>query len=232
MLTRIEIGERLLQDNDRVAATVRSLLEEAGTFSVNLIASPGAGKTTLIERTLRRLPPGLRAAVIEGDQATSLDGERVSALGAEAVQVNTGHECHLDAYMVRQALDRLDLAQTDLLLVENVGNLICPAAFRLGTHANVIVASVAEGDDKPWKYPATYLAADLVVLNKTDLLPHVDFDIERFHRGARAGRPSLPILQLSCRTAEGLQAWMDWLEGQVRDRRPAVVPTSRPGGRP
>jgi hydrogenase nickel incorporation protein HypB len=216
MLSRIQIGERILQDNDRMADEVRSILTDAGVFAINLMASPGAGKTSLIEQTLRRLGGDIRTAVIEGDLATSLDAERASAAGAAAVQINTGNECHLDAYMIRQALDELDLPAADLLIVENVGNLICPAAFRLGTHANVVVASVPEGDDKPWKYPATYHAADLVVLNKTDLLPYVPFNVDGFRRGAQAANTSLPILLLSCRTGDGLPAWIDWLEAQVR----------------
>jgi hydrogenase nickel incorporation protein HypB len=190
-------------------------LEGAGVFSVNLMASPGAGKTSLIERTVAALRGGLRLAVIDGDIATSLDADRAAAAGARAVQINTGGECHLDAVMLRDALGQLDLSALDLLIVENVGNLVCPAGFALGTDRSILIASVPEGDDKPYKYPGTYRGVDALVLNKIDLLPYVDFDRQRFQRGVEALNPGVLTFPLSCRTGEGLAAWTDWLAAEA-----------------
>ncbi len=211
MKTRIPVVERIMSANEARAEGNRGRLDQAGVFAVNLMASPGAGKTSLIEHTIRGLAGRLRLAVIDGDIATSLDAERAAAAGALAVQVNTGGECHLDAPMLGAALDQLDLDVVDLLLVENVGNLICPANFQLGTHRNVLIASVPEGADKPYKYPGTYRGLDALVVNKIDLLPYVDFDMDYFRRGVAALSPGLVTFPLSCRTGEGLDAWLDWL---------------------
>jgi hydrogenase nickel incorporation protein HypB len=209
---RIPIVENILSANDRLAAENRARLDSAGVFAINLMASPGAGKTSLIEQTLPRLAGKLRVAVIDGDIATSLDADRALAAGAQAaIQINTGGECHLDAVMLRSALDQLDLAQIDLLLVENVGNLVCPASFQLGTHKSVLIASIPEGDDKPHKYPAMYRGVDALVINKIDLLPYIPFRMDFFRRGVEALNPGLITFPLSCRTGEGLQAWLDWL---------------------
>ncbi|MGQ9588713.1 MAG: hydrogenase nickel incorporation protein HypB [Planctomycetota bacterium] len=208
---RIPIVEKILNANDRLADRNRGLLDASRTLGLNVMASPGAGKTSLILRTLERLRGRLRLAVIEGDTApVTLDSEKVLAAGVPAVQVNTGGGCHLDAAMVGDALAQLDLEKTDLVIVENVGNLVCPAAFRLGTHRNVLVASVTEGDDKPYKYPKMYRNVDALVLNKIDLLPHVDFDAERFQKGVAILNEGLAVFPLSCRTGEGLDAWIDW----------------------
>lgn len=182
------------------------------------MASPGAGKTSLVERTVRALAGEMRMAVIDGDLATSLDAERAAAAGATAVQVNTGGQCHLDARMLRVGLDQLDLSSVDLLIVENVGNLICPTAFRLGTHANVLVASVPEGDDKPYKYPSSYRGLEALVVNKIDLLPYVPFRMDHFLRGVEMLNPGLATFPMSCRTGEGLDAWLAWLRQAVNAR--------------
>ena len=212
---RVPVVEKILGANDRLAADNRARLDTARIFSLNFLASPGAGKTSLVEQTVTRLAGRLRLAVIDGDIATSLDADRAAAAGARAVQINTGGECHLDAVMLQGALDALDLSAIDLLIVENVGNLVCPANFALGTHLSVLVASVPEGDDKPYKYPGTYRGVDALVINKIDLLPYVDFDMDYFRRGAAALNPGLVTFPLSCRTNEGLEAWIDWVIDRV-----------------
>ena len=212
MTERISIVENILSANDRLAEENRARLDAAGIFSINLMASPGAGKTSIIEQTLPRLTERLRVAVVDGDIATSLDADRASAAGAHAsIQVNTGGECHLDAVMLHGALEQLDLSQFDILIVENVGNLVCPAEFRLGTHKSVLIASVPEGDDKPYKYPGMYRGVDALVINKIDLLPYVSFKMDYFERGVQVLNPGVITFPLSCRTGEGLDAWMDWL---------------------
>jgi hydrogenase nickel incorporation protein HypB len=212
MTERIPVVENILSANDRLAEQNRARLDAAGVFSINLMASPGAGKTSIIEQTLPRLAGKLRVAVVDGDIATSIDADRASAAGAQAsIQVNTGGECHLDAVMLHGALEQLDLKQFDLLIVENVGNLVCPASFRLGTHKSVLVASVPEGDDKPYKYPGMYRGVDALVINKMDLLPYVPFKMDYFERGVQVLNPGVITFPLSCRTGEGLDAWMDWL---------------------
>ncbi len=207
--------------NDRLAEDNHALLTAAGVFSLNLMASPGAGKTSLIERTVQSLAGELRLGMINGDLATSLDADRAAAAGATAVQINTGGECHLDAVMLAEALPRLDLAQLDLLLVENVGNLICPANFKLGTHQSVLIASVPEGDDKPYKYPGTYQGVDVLVINKLDLLPYVAFNMDYFRRGVEMLNPGVLTFALSCRTGEGLEAWVTWLKQRASEMRRA-----------
>ena len=221
MTRRIPVIEDILSANDRLADENRGRLNEARVLGLNLMASPGAGKTSLIEQTVRALTGRLRLAVIDGDIATSLDADRAAAAGATAIQINTGGECHLDAIMVQGALRQLDLAHLDLLMVENVGNLICPAAFRLGTHRNVLIASVPEGDDKPYKYPGMYRGVDVLLINKVDLLPYVAFDMARFQKGVEQLNPGVTTFALSCRTGEGLPAWLGWVEAAVADRRRA-----------
>jgi hydrogenase nickel incorporation protein HypB len=219
MTRRIPVVEDILSANDGLADENRRRLDEARVLGLNLMASPGAGKTSLIEQTVRALAGRLRLAVIDGDLATSLDADRAAAAGATAIQINTGGECHLDAVMVRGALHQLDLTHLDLLIVENVGNLICPAAFRLGTHRNVLVASVPEGDDKPYKYPGMYRGVDVLLINKVDLLPYVAFDLARFQKGVEQLNPGVTTFALSCRTGEGLPAWLGWVEAAVTERR-------------
>lgn len=212
MTQRIPIVENILSANDRLAAENQSRLDSAGVFGINLMASPGAGKTSLIEQTLPRLKEKLRVAVVDGDIATSIDADRAAAAGAQAaIQINTGGECHLDAVMLHGALNQLDLKQFDMLMVENVGNLVCPASFKLGTHKSILVASVPEGDDKPYKYPGMYRGVDALIINKVDLLPYINFRMDYFQRGVEALNPGVVTFPVSCRTGEGLEAWIDWL---------------------
>jgi len=212
MTQRVSIVENILNANDRLAEENRARIDSAGVFAINIMASPGAGKTSLIEQTLPRLAGQLRVAVVDGDIATSIDADRAAAAGAgAAIQVNTGGECHLDAVMLRGALDQLDLTQFDLLIVENVGNLVCPASFKLGTHKSILVASVPEGDDKPYKYPGMYRGVDALVINKIDLLPYINFRMDYFQRGVEALNPGLTTFPISCRTGESLDSWVEWL---------------------
>lgn len=215
MTQRISVVEKILSANDRLAAQNQACLDAAGVFALNLMASPGAGKTSLIEHTVHRLAGKLRLAVVEGDLATSIDAERAEAAGALAVQINTGGDCHLDAVMLQEALTQLPLDEIDLLIVENVGNLICPAHFQLGTHRSVLIASVPEGDDKPYKYPGMYRGVDALVINKVDLLPYVSFDMAYFRRGVEILNPGLRTFALSCRTGDGVDAWLDWVSEAV-----------------
>ncbi len=213
---RITVVENILSANDQLAVENRARLDAARLLALNVMASPGAGKTSLIEQTVRRLAGQIRIGVIEGDIATSLDAERAEAAGAISVQINTGGNCHLEAPMVRDALNRLPLAELDLLIVENVGNLICPSGWQLGTHTSVLVASVAEGADKPYKYPTMYRGVDVLVINKIDLLPYVEFDMDFFRRGVETLNPGVTTFPVSCRTGEGLDAWLDWVLQSVR----------------
>lgn len=215
MAERVAVVENILGANERLAQSNRARLDEAGVYGLNFMASPGAGKTSLIERTVQALAGEMALAVVDGDIATSLDADRAAAAGARAVQINTGGDCHLDAVMVQQALAQLDLEGIDLLIVENVGNLVCPASFALGTHKSVLIASIPEGDDKPYKYPAMYRGVDALVVNKIDLLPYIDFDMAYFRRGVEALNPGLITFEVSCRTGEGLPAWLDWLREEV-----------------
>ena len=214
MPQNIPVVERILSANDRLAQENRVLFTAAGVFAINIMASPGAGKTSLIEQTVHALQGKLRIGMINGDIATSLDADRAAAAGALAVQINTGGECHLDAVMLHEALPRIDLKSIDLLIVENVGNLICPAGFALGTHKSVLVASIPEGDDKPYKYPGMYRGVDAVVVNKIDLLPYVSFRMDFFQKGIEALNPGVVQFPLSCRTDQGLEPWFDWLQIQ------------------
>jgi hydrogenase nickel incorporation protein HypB len=208
----VQIEQDILAKNDAIAAANRQRLADRGIFALNLVSSPGSGKTTLLVKTIQALQGWLKVAVIEGDQQTTLDADRIRATGAPAIQVNTGKGCHLDADMVRRALDRLDPADGSLLLVENVGNLVCPAAFDLGEAHKVVILSVTEGEDKPLKYPDMFYAADLLLVNKIDLLPYVQFDVEAAIGHARRVRPGIEALRVSATTGEGMDAWLGWLE--------------------
>ncbi len=213
---KVSIMKELLSANDQVALENRGLLDSGRIFSLNLMASPGAGKTSFILATVERLPEWVKVGVIEGDVASSLDAQLIASRGIPVTQINTGGGCHLDAPMVRSALSQLPLTEINLLFVENVGNLVCPAYFPLGTHLNIVISSVPEGKDKPYKYPDIFAVADAVVLNKIDLLPFVDFDLEYFRRGVFMVNPDAPIFPLSCRTGEGFEEWMGWLMEKVR----------------
>lgn len=215
MPKKVPVVEKIHKVNDQLALENRAKLDEAGVFSVNLMASPGAGKTSLIERTLKTLGAEYNIAVIDGDLASSIDADRAAAAGATAVQINTGGSCHLDAHMLRNAFAELDLKKFDLLLVENVGNLVCPSGFQLGTHKNVLIASTPEGDDKPYKYPKMYQNVDVLIINKTDLLSLLSFDMEYFTKGVEILSPGLTTFPLSCQTGDGFDAWIDWLDTQM-----------------
>ncbi len=213
-MTKIPVVQQILSANDAIAAENRAALDAAGALGVNVMASPGAGKTSLLLATARRMPAGLRMAVIEGDVAGRIDADAMATAGIPVVQINTGGGCHLDAPMVRSALPHLLPGGVDVLLVENVGNLICTAEFALGTHVNLVVASTPEGHDKPYKYPGMFAAADVVALNKADVAAVFDFDFDAFQRGVRMVNPQAPIFVVSCRSGEGLDAWVNWLVAQ------------------
>ncbi len=215
-IRHVPVVEKILSANDQIAALNHRLLTQSKIFSLNLMASPGAGKTSFILQTIRALTGQLRIGVIEGDTApVTIDADKVIAAGMPAVQINTGGECHLDAVMLSGALNELPLDQIDLLIVENVGNLICPAAFSLGTHANVLISSVAEGDDKPYKYPNIYRGVDALIINKIDLLPYVEYNLDYFKRGVEMLNPGVVTFPISCRTGEGIERWTEWLMGRV-----------------
>ncbi|MDQ3307430.1 MAG: hydrogenase nickel incorporation protein HypB [Actinomycetota bacterium] len=208
---KLVLGEQILAKNDQLAGHNRGWLEQRRITAVNLMSSPGSGKTSLLERTIAELQSDREICVIEGDQETLFDAQRIKDAGARAVQVNTGAGCHLDAPMVQQAIEALAPSEDSLLFIENVGNLVCPALFDVGEHAKVVVISVTEGDDKPLKYPHMFAAADLVVINKTDLLPYVDFDLDTLAKHARSLNPDLEIIALSVRGGDNLNSWYAWL---------------------
>lgn len=214
--TRVTIVEKIFNANDQIAAGNRNLLDANRVFSVNIMASPGAGKTSVILKTIEALVPTYRTGVVEGDTApVTIDADKITALGMPAVQINTGGDCHLDAVMLKDGLSQLPLDQIDLLIVENVGNLICPAAFTLGTHLNVLIASIPEGDDKPYKYPSIYRGVDVLIVNKIDLLPYVRFNMDYFRQGVEMLNPALTTFPVSCETGEGIASWAGWLQQKI-----------------
>lgn len=216
---RIEVLERILDENDTTAEANRADFEAAGVTVVNLMSSPGAGKTSLLRETLGRLPGELGVGIIEGDIETSLDADRLTGFGAAIALVNTGDgfggECHLDAPMVRSALPGLPLEELDLLIIENVGNLVCPAEFAVGEHARAMVFSITEGEEKPLKYPVMFRSADTVVVNKVDLLPHLDFDLRLFYANLHSVNPNATVIETSVRTGQGIDEWCAWLTARV-----------------
>jgi hydrogenase nickel incorporation protein HypB len=211
---KLSVVQDILNANDQLALQNRQLLNGDGICVINLMASPGSGKTSLILRTIDALGQSLRIGVIEGDIASTVDSDRVAAKSVPVVQINTGGQCHLDAPMVRRALTQLPLRDLDLILIENVGNLVCPVDFKLGEDTNVVVASVPEGDDKPYKYPGIFLAVDAVVINKVDLLPYVRFDLAAFRKLVTGMNPGVSIFEVSCETGQGIGDWTEWLVGQ------------------
>ena len=218
----VEIERDILSRNDADAAVNRRRLSERGVLALNLMSSPGGGKTTLLVETVKALQGTLDIGVVEGDQETSNDAERIRACAVPAVQINTGRGCHLDAHMVGHALDELPLAPGGVVFIENVGNLVCPAAFDLGEACKVVILSVTEGEDKPLKYPDMFAAADLMLLGKTDLLPHVDFDPDRALEYARRVNPAIAEIRVSARSGEGMAAWLDWIHARVREAATAA----------
>jgi hydrogenase nickel incorporation protein HypB len=211
----IQVLEGVFDANEIIARKNRALLDERGAFMLNLMASPGAGKTSFIMKTLEGVAGDLTCAVIEGDIAGKVDSEKIAATGVQAIQINTGGSCHLEAKQVNRALEHLDLQGVDLVIVENVGNLVCPAEFKLGEDLKVMILSVAEGHDKPLKYPLMFSESDVLIVNKMDLIPHTDFDIEALEETVLKMNPSVTIFRISCRTGEGLQEWDQWLKKTV-----------------
>jgi len=211
----IKVLKNILGANDQIAESNRNLLVKNNIFAVNFMATPGAGKTSLIIETIKRLKEKSKIGVIEGDISSSVDAEAVGKEGVAVIQINTGGSCHLDANMVSSALDDIPLTNIELLLIENVGNLVCPAEFALGEHKKVLISSVPEGDDKPVKYPLMFNIADAVVLNKTDLLPYVKFDIQAFSQSIKAINQRAEIIPVSCITGEGIDQWVSWLLNQM-----------------
>jgi len=211
----IKVVRNILEANEVIASQSRAIFAEKGIYVLNLMGSPGAGKTTLLEQTVEHLKDKNRIAVIEGDIATSRDAERIAHHAIPAVQINTGGACHLDGNMVRGALKEFDLNQIDVLIVENVGNLVCPAEFNIGENDKVMIISVTEGDDKPQKYPLMFQVSTVLLLNKIDLLPYLDFDMERFQGDALKVNPKLKIMAISCKTGEGLETWFEWIKDNL-----------------
>jgi hydrogenase nickel incorporation protein HypB len=222
----VQVEQDILSKNNEYASQNRLGFAERGIFTVNLVSSPGSGKTTLLCRTIEALKNRLTVAVIEGDQQTSKDAERIRATGARAVQINTGKGCHLDAYMVKHAVERLEPQDDSLLMIENVGNLVCPSSFDLGEAHKVVILAVTEGEDKPLKYPDMFAAADLMLLNKTDLLPYLSFNVPLCIEFARRINPNIRVILTSSIAGEGMQEWMDWIgagAAAARERKARTV---------
>jgi len=212
---KVTVVKNVLDANERIANDNRGLFDRKKIYVINLMSSPGAGKTSLVEKTILALKDRYRIAVIEGDIQDTCDADRVSALGIPTVQINTGGSCHIDGNMIRDALPALNLDEIDLLITENVGNLVCPAEFKIGENAKVMILSTPEGADKPAKYPLMFQESSVLILNKMDLLPYVDFDLERAKRTALSLNRDLKIFEVSCRNDEGLEGWYSWLAGQI-----------------
>ena len=211
----VEVEQDILQENNLLAQRNRGFFEGRNILAINLVSSPGSGKTSLLERTLTDLKSELSFAVIEGDQQTSNDADRIHATGTKVTQINTGKGCHLDAHMVLHAVQGMKLLPDSVLFIENVGNLVCPAMFDLGEQERAVVISVTEGDDKPLKYPDMFHSSTLCIINKIDLLPYVKFDVARAKEYARKVNPNLEIIELSCTTGEGMSQWYDWLKAKI-----------------
>ena len=220
----LTIREDILGANEKKARSNQDRLDEHGILAINIMSSPGAGKTSLIWQTLNRLKSESRVAVVEGDVASQLDADKLNEQGVPIIQINIPGGCHLDANMLENAMDNLPLKELDLLIIENVGNLVCPAEFDLGEHKRVVLASMPEGDDKPYKYPLMFTEADVVLVNKLDLLPHLDFNASYFCEGITRLNPTVKILQVSCKTGEGLEQWFSWLLAQMKDRKARQAP--------
>lgn len=220
----IKVVRRVLDANDMMAARNRELFAAQGVFVLNMMSSPGSGKTTILQRTLSRLMPELKCAVIVGDICTTQDADRLSESGAPVVQINTdefGGDCHLAAHVIERALGGIDLDGLDLLIVENIGNLVCPAEFDIGEDRRVVVLSVTEGEDKPAKYPLMFRECDAMLLNKVDLLPYLEYDVEVVMKSVAQLHPDMPVYQLSAKTGDGFDGWLEWLRGQVKQKREA-----------
>ncbi len=222
-MNRVPLERKILSENDRIAAELRSRFHQHGILCLNLISSPGAGKTTLLERTLEGFAPGEGVAVLTGDIQTDNDAQRLARFGFPVRQITTGGTCHLDARMVERALANWRLGEIALLFIENVGNLVCPASYDLGEAGKIVILSVTEGEDKPLKYPTIFFKANLLVLNKIDLLPHVAFDLAGARENARRVHPGVEILEVSCTTEAGLETWRQWLAARRQAARAETV---------
>jgi hydrogenase nickel incorporation protein HypB len=220
---KISVVKNILEANDRIAQDNRALFDEKDLTVINLMSSPGAGKTTLLEKTIDALKEDVRIGVIEGDIQSSQDAERIAHKGIPVVQINTGGACHLDGNMIRETFDEFDFDALDLLVVENVGNLVCPAEFKVGEDFKVMILSVTEGDDKPSKYPLMFHESKVLLINKIDLLPYVDCSIDIIRTEALKINPHLTLFEISCKTGEGLESWYTWLKDKVRKRKPAFT---------
>lgn len=213
---KVKVVSHILEANDRIAAENRKLFKESGSYVINLMSAPGAGKTSLIEKTIQELSGKVKIGVIEGDIAGSDDARRIAALHIPVVQINTGGACHLDANMISEVLGDLPLKDMDLLIIENVGNLVCPAEFKVGENIKVMLLSIAEGDDKPLKYPLMFQESSALVLNKMDLLPYTNASIEKIRKNSLSLNPKLKIFEVSCRTGEGIGKWVKWLQSLIK----------------
>jgi hydrogenase nickel incorporation protein HypB len=222
-MTEIQIVENILNANDQIAQQIHETFTAQGVLALNIMASPGAGKTSVIVKTIEALKDAARIGVMEGD-VVMIDVDTIARLGVPVTLVNTGGDCHLDANMIQRALPDFDLGALDLLIIENVGNLICPAAFKLGVDLNVVIASVPEGADKPYKYPAMFRGADVLLLNKMDLREYQDFDLDYFRHGVEVLNPGVAFFPVSCRTGEGFAAWIDWLRAKIAERSRQTQP--------
>jgi hydrogenase nickel incorporation protein HypB len=221
MMRRVEVLKSVTSANDAIAAQNRQILDRNSILAINLMSSPGAGKTSLILKTIEGLRSELKLAVIEGDVASKIDADKIDKQGIPVVQINTGGGCSLEAHMITSALDKLPLENMDLLFIENVGNLICPAEFALGEHKKVVISSIPEGDDKPMKYPLMFTEADALVINKVDVLPHFEFDLARFRKAVKGLNPKVKVFEVSCKTGIGIDAWCGWILTEAKKLRKA-----------
>ena len=213
---KVKVVTHILEANDRIAAENRKVFDKAGTYVINIMSAPGAGKTSLIERTIKELSGKIKTGVIEGDIEGSEDAQRIGSLGIPVVQINTGGACHLDANMISEVIDDLPIKDLNLLIIENVGNLVCPAEFKVGENMKIMLLSIAEGDDKPLKYPLMFQESSTLVLNKIDLLPYTNANLEKIKRDSLSLNPKLKIFEVSCKTGEGISKWVEWLQSLVK----------------
>jgi len=213
---KVKVLQNIMDANDQIASRNQQVLDQNKVMALNIMSSPGAGKTSLILQTIRRLNDRVRIGVVEGDIASTIDADIINKEGVPVVQINTGGQCHIDANMVNNALENLSLGDVDLLLIENVGNLVCPAEFRTGAHKRIMLLSVPEGDDKPYKYPLMFTLCEAIIVNKIDMLPLSDFDMTAFQKAVSGLNPEAKIFQMSCKTGEGIDRWVSWLEAELK----------------
>jgi hydrogenase nickel incorporation protein HypB len=216
---KINVVSKILEANEKIARENKELFDKTGTYVLNLMSAPGAGKTSLLEKTITELNGALRIGVVEGDIQGTYDAEKINSLGVPVVQINTGGACHLDANMINEAINDLNLNEIDLLIIENVGNLVCPAEFNVGEHMKVMLLSITEGHDKPLKYPLMFQESSALLINKIDLKPYVDADTERIKQDSMSLNPSLKVFEISCKTGEGIKDWTGWLYGRIQENR-------------